>query len=113
VREIAVKSSLDRIRQLIDEHDAILFLKGTPEFPMCGYSAQAVNALNKAGHGHIRYVNIMADAELRANLPRLSNWPTFPQFFLHGELLGGADILAELLDSGELQRIVAELDKAA
>ena len=108
-----MKSVLDRIRQLIEEHGAVLFLKGTPEYPMCGYSDQAVQALKQSGAQNIHYVNVLEDAEIRANLPRYSNWPTFPQFFLSGELVGGADILSELLDSGELQRIVADLDRAA
>lgn len=75
---------------------------------MCGFSARAVQALQKAGAEHLHTVNVLEDPEVRANLPRYSNWPTFPQLFLHGELIGGCEITLELLESGELQRMVSE-----
>ncbi len=104
---------LDRIRQIIEGHGVVLFMKGTPEYPMCGFSAQAVEALKKAGAGNYHFFNVLEDAEVRANLPRFSNWQTFPQLFLNGELIGGADILTELQECGELTRIISELDQAA
>ena len=104
---------LDRIRQIIEGHGVVLFMKGTPEFPMCGFSAQAVDALRKAGAANYHFINVLEDAEIRANLPRFSNWQTFPQLFLNGELIGGADILTELQEGGELSRIISELDQAA
>ena len=104
------------IEQFIDNevkgNDVVLFMKGTPQFPMCGFSSRAVQALNEAGAG-FHAVNVLEDAELRANLPRYSDWPTFPQLFINGELIGGCDITVELLDSGELARMVAEAQKAA
>ncbi|WDS36031.1 Grx4 family monothiol glutaredoxin [Pseudoxanthomonas sp.] len=99
---------LERIQAELDSHPMVLFMKGTPEFPMCGYSSQAVQALLSAGAVQLRAINVLEEPEIRANLPRFSNWPTFPQLFIHGELIGGCDITLELHESGELARIVAE-----
>lgn len=104
---------LDRIRGIIEGNGVVLFMKGTPEFPMCGFSDQAVTALRKAGADKFLSINVLEDAAIRANLPRFSNWQTFPQLFLNGELVGGADILQELQEAGELERIIHELDQAA
>ena len=98
----------DRIRAEIEGHPIVLFMKGTPAWPMCGFSARAVQALQAAGAASLHTVNVLEEPEVRANLPRYSNWPTFPQLFLHGELIGGCDITLELLESGELQRMVSE-----
>lgn len=99
---------LERIQAELDAHPMVLFMKGTPEYPMCGYSSQAVQALRAAGADGLRAINVLEEPEIRANLPRFSNWPTFPQLFIHGELIGGCDITLELHESGELARIVAE-----
>lgn len=99
---------IEQIQAMVEQHPMILFMKGTPQLPMCGYSSQAVQALQAAGAGELKTINVLADPELRANLPRFSNWPTFPQLFVHGELIGGSEIIIELLEAGELQRIVAE-----
>ena len=101
----------DRIRSEIEGHPIVLFMKGTPQFPMCGFSSRAVQALNEAGADY-HTVNVLEDAEVRANLPRYANWPTFPQLYINGELIGGCDITIELYESGELARIVAEAGKA-
>ena len=101
-------SVMDRIKAEVEGHPIVLFMKGTPQFPMCGFSSRTVQALKAAGAEHLRSINVLEDPEIRANLPRYSNWPTFPQLFLHGELLGGCDITLELLESGELQRMVSE-----
>ena len=98
----------DRIRSEIEGHPIVLFMKGTPQFPMCGFSSRAVQALRAAGANPMHTVNVLEEPEIRANLPRFSNWPTFPQLFIHGELIGGCDITLELFESGELQRIVSE-----
>ena len=103
----------DRIRAEIEGHPVVLFMKGTPQFPMCGFSSRAVQALKSAGASRFHSVNVLEDPEVRANLPRYSDWPTFPQLFINGELIGGCDITMDLLDSGELARIVAEAQKAA
>jgi len=103
---------IEQIQAMVEQHSMILFMKGTPQWPMCAYSSRAVQALQAAGADAIKTVNILEDAELRANLPRFSNWPTFPQLFIHGELIGGSEIIVELLEAGELQRIVAEAGQA-
>ena len=99
---------MDRIQAEIDRHPVVLFMKGTPQFPMCGFSSRSVQALRAAGATELHTVNVLEDPEVRANLPRLSNWPTFPQLFINGELIGGCDITLELLESGELARIISE-----
>ena len=99
---------MERIQAELDSHPIVLFMKGTPEFPMCGFSSRAMQALTLAGAGKVHTVNVLQEPEIRANLPRFSNWPTFPQLFIHGELIGGCDITLELFESGELERIVSE-----
>lgn len=99
---------MERIQAEVDGHPIVLFMKGTPEFPMCGFSSRTVQALREAGAEHLHTINVLEDPEVRANLPRFSNWPTFPQLFIHGELIGGCDITLELHEAGELARIVAE-----
>jgi len=106
-------SVMDRIKAEVDGHPIVLFMKGTPQFPMCGFSSSAAKALKAAGATSFHSVNVLEDPELRANLPRYSDWPTFPQLFVNGELIGGCDITRDLLDSGELARMVAEAQKAA
>jgi len=101
----------DRIRAEIGGHPVVLFMKGTPQFPMCGFSSRAVQVLKQAG-AELHTVNVLEDAEIRASLPRYSDWPTFPQLFIGGELIGGCDITVELSDSGELTRLVADAQKA-
>ncbi|MCI1730695.1 MAG: Grx4 family monothiol glutaredoxin [Chiayiivirga sp.] len=103
---------LDRIRSEVESHPIVLFMKGTPQFPMCGFSSRVVQAL-KACKAEFHSINVLEDPEVRANLPRYSNWPTFPQLFIHGELIGGCDITVELHEKGELARMVADASKAA
>ncbi|WP_026816755.1 Grx4 family monothiol glutaredoxin [Arenimonas composti] len=106
-------SVMDRIKAVVEGHPVVLFMKGTPQFPMCGFSSRAVQALKAAGAGGFHTVNVLEDPEIRANLPRYSDWPTFPQLFVNGELIGGCDITVELHESGELARIVGEAQKPA
>ena len=105
-------SVLERIKTVVEGHPIVLFMKGTPRFPMCGFSSRTVQALKAAGAEQLHTVNVLEEPEIRANLPAYSNWPTFPQLFIHGELIGGCDITLELFESGELARIVAETHKA-
>ncbi len=100
---------LDRIQAEVDNHPIVLFMKGTPQFPMCGFSSRTVQVLREAGAKDFRAINVLEDPEIRANLPRFSNWPTFPQLFIHGELIGGCDIALELHESGELARMIADV----
>ena len=99
---------MERIQAEVDGHPVVLFMKGTPQFPMCGFSSRAAHALQAAGANGVHTINVLEEPEIRANLPRFSNWPTFPQLFIHGELIGGCDITLELHEAGELARIVAE-----
>jgi monothiol glutaredoxin len=108
----SIMDVIERIRQTVESHPVVLFMKGTPQFPMCGFSSRTVQALKAAGAGELYTVNVLEEPEVRANLPRYSNWPTFPQLFIHGELIGGCDITMELYESGELARMIAETQKA-
>ena len=101
-------SVIERIQAEVDGHPIVLFMKGTAQFPMCGFSSRSVQALKTAGATELHIVNVLEDPEIRANLPRYSNWPTFPQLFIHGELIGGCDITMELFESGELARLISE-----
>ena len=103
--------TLDRINQTVHAHPIVLFMKGTPQFPMCGFSSRTAQAL-KSVKADFASVNVLEDPEVRANLPRYSNWPTFPQLFINGELIGGCDIALELYESGELGRMVQEAHKS-
>ena len=102
----------ERIQSEIEGHPVVLFMKGTPQFPMCGFSSRTVQALKQAGAAGLHTVNVLEEPEIRANLPRYSDWPTFPQLFVNGELIGGCDITLELFESGELARMLAEVGKA-
>ncbi|QDH69424.1 Grx4 family monothiol glutaredoxin [Marilutibacter alkalisoli] len=105
-------SVLERIQTEVEGHPIVLFMKGTPQFPMCGFSSRAVQALKEAGATELHTVNVLEDPDVRANLPRFSNWPTFPQLFINGELIGGCDITLELFESGELARMISEIQPA-
>ena len=95
----------DRIRQQLDEHTVLLYMKGTPDFPQCGFSGQAVAALKQIGKP-FAYFNIFEDEEIRQGLKEYSNWPTFPQLYVNGELVGGSDIVVEMYHSGELKELL-------
>ena len=101
----------DRIRGIVEGNPIVLFMKGTPQFPMCGFSSRTSQVLSSLG-AQYHSVNVLEDPEIRANLPRFSNWPTFPQLFINGELIGGCDITLELHEKGELASMVAEASKA-
>jgi monothiol glutaredoxin len=92
----------DRIREIIENEDVALFMKGTPQFVMCGNSQRALEALRRAG-APVTAVDILPDPQIRQELSALSGWPTIPQVFVRGELIGGADIVEELEASGELE----------
>lgn len=100
-----------RIEEQLQSHDVLLYMKGTPDFPQCGFSGQAVAALNAIGKPY-SYVNIFEDPEIREGLKVYSNWPTFPQLYVKGELVGGSDIVVEMYNSGELQTLLEETAEA-
>ena len=97
---------IERIKSQLSGSPVVLYMKGTPDFPQCGFSAAAVRALSAAG-AQFTHVNIFEDPELREALKQYSNWPTYPQLYVNGELIGGSDIILEMSRSGELQKIVA------
>ncbi len=91
----------ERIKDQLEEFPLILYMKGTPDFPQCGFSAKVCGIL-KASNKRFAFVNILEDHELREGLKTFSNWPTFPQLYVNGELVGGSDIVEQLFESGEL-----------
>jgi len=98
---------IERIKAHIGSAPAVLFMKGTPDFPQCGFSAQTAAAL-KACNARFGHVNIFEDPELREALKSFSNWPTFPQLYVKGELVGGCDIVVDMFRSGELRELLQE-----
>jgi monothiol glutaredoxin len=97
----------DRIKQQVEGDDVVLYMKGTPVFPQCGFSAAVVQVLSHAGVPFQSY-NVLDDMELRQGLKEFSNWPTFPQLYVKGELVGGCDIVREMYESGELEGYLQE-----
>ena len=96
---------VERIKAEIGSNPVVLFMKGTPDFPQCGFSAQTVAALRALG-AQFKSVNIFEEPELREALKRFSNWPTYPQLYVQGELVGGCDIALEMYQSGELKSLL-------
>ncbi len=102
---------MEQIKQQVEGASIVLYMKGSPQFPMCGFSARVVEALRAAGAQYDSY-NVLEQPELRANLPKYADWPTFPQLYIGGELVGGCDIVMELHSSGELVTMVKEASAA-
>lgn len=100
----------ERIKAQIGAQPVVLFMKGTPDFPQCGFSAQTVAALKAVG-ARFHAVNIFEDPELRDALKRYSNWPTYPQLYVNGELVGGCDIALQMYHSGELKTLIDDAAK--
>jgi monothiol glutaredoxin len=98
---------IERIKSQLASAPVVLYMKGTPDFPQCGFSAQAVGAL-RAAKANFAHFNIFEDPEVREALKRHSNWPTYPQLYVNGELVGGCDIVMEMHKSGELRQLLAE-----
>ncbi|HHZ88024.1 MAG TPA: Grx4 family monothiol glutaredoxin [Chromatiaceae bacterium] len=96
---------MDRIKDTVESNRIVLFMKGSPEMPQCGFSGRTVQAVIACGQ-EFAYVDILADPEIRENLPRYANWPTFPQLYIDGELVGGCDITLELYMSGDLKKMI-------
>ena len=98
----------DFIRETITTHPVVLFMKGTAQFPQCGFSGRAIQALKEAGASKLVTVNVLEDEEVRQGIKEFSNWPTIPQLYIGGEFIGGSDIIGEMLTSGELQSTLKE-----
>jgi monothiol glutaredoxin len=96
---------LEAIREQVESNPIILYMKGSPAAPQCGFSAQTVQCLVGCGE-RFAYVDVLANPDIRANLPKFGNWPTFPQLYVEGELVGGCDIVTEMYASGELQTLI-------
>ncbi|HET9122322.1 MAG TPA: Grx4 family monothiol glutaredoxin [Acidiferrobacteraceae bacterium] len=95
----------EKIKQQLAESDVVLYMKGTPQFPQCGFSGKSVQLLKACGVA-FKGVDVLADPEIREGIKRYSNWPTVPQLYVRGEFIGGSDIMGELYAKGELQRIL-------
>lgn len=93
--------TLDRIKQQIEKNPMLLYMKGSPQFPQCGFSAQVARILELCSAKYT-YVNILENPDIRSTLPQYAQWPTFPQLYINGELIGGCDIVTELYENGEL-----------
>jgi len=96
---------IDVIKSQIEENPILLYMKGSPQAPQCGFSAQTVQCMVACGQ-RFAYVDILSNPEIRATLPTFANWPTFPQLWVEGELVGGCDIITEMFEAGELQTLL-------
>lgn len=105
-------SIMDTIKEQIEGNPILLYMKGTPQQPQCGFSARTVQALMACGE-RFAYINILDNQEIRENLKVYSNWPTFPQLYVNGELVGGCDIVMEMYESGELKKLIGEAAAAS
>jgi monothiol glutaredoxin len=101
-----------RIKQQVESHPVVLFMKGTPQMPQCGFSALAVQVLNACGVQDFHTVNVLADNEIRQGIKEYANWPTIPQLYVNGEFVGGSDIMREMYQSGELQKLLGAKQQA-
>ena len=97
----------ERIKQTVTSNSVVLFMKGTPTFPQCGFSAKAIQLLKASGATEVATVNVLEDAEIRQGIKEFANWPTIPQLYVNGEFIGGSDIMNEMYASGELQQVLA------
>ena len=102
-----------RIQEQVSANRVVLYMKGTPQFPQCGFSALTVQVLNACGVNDFFSVNVLADAEIRQGIKEYANWPTIPQLYINGEFVGGSDIMREMYQSGELQKLLSEAKNPA
>ena len=100
---------VDTIKEQLTRDPVVLYMKGTPDFPQCGFSARVVHILRECDVDFVSY-DVLEDPELRQGIKDYGNWPTIPQLYLNGELVGGSDILAELFETGELQEMLKEVE---
>ena len=98
-----------KIKETVTNNPVVLFMKGTPQFPQCGFSSRAVQILKTCGVKNIVGVNVLADPDIRQGIKDYANWPTIPQLYIRGEFIGGSDIMAEMYEAGELQQKLAGL----
>ena len=103
--------TIEKIKQQITENPIILYMKGTPQMPQCGFSARAVKCID-ACEVDFAFVDVLANPDVRQELPKYADWPTFPQLYVKGELIGGSDIIAEMYEHGELEQLLREAKKS-
>ena len=96
-------NAVEQIKKTIEENNVVLFMKGTPDFPQCGFSSKVVQML-RACNADFKAINVLADPDIRQGIKDYTNWPTIPQLYIHGEFVGGCDIATDLFESGELQK---------
>ena len=96
------------IDQLVKTHDVVLFMKGTAQFPMCGFSGRAIQILKACGTKSLHTVNVLEDNNIRQQIKEYSHWPTIPQLYVKGEFIGGSDIMTEMYEQGELQELLKD-----
>ena len=101
----------DTIRQQVTGHPVVLYMKGSPQFPQCGFSATATQLLKMSGATEIHTVDVLKDPDIREGIKQYANWPTIPQLYVNGEFVGGCDIMKEMYQAGELQKLLAEAKK--
>ena len=99
----------DKIRETVTSNPVVLFMKGSPQFPMCGFSASATQILKACGVSNPHTVDVLQDADIRQGIKEYANWPTIPQLYIKGEFVGGSDIMREMYQSGELKQLIADL----
>lgn len=99
-------STQQRIDQLVKGNPVVLFMKGTAQFPQCGFSGRAIQILKACGVGSLTTVNVLEDPEIRQGIKEYANWPTIPQLYIGGQFVGGSDIMMEMYEAGELQELV-------
>ncbi len=99
----------EKIDQQVKNNDIVLYMKGTPDFPQCGFSSKAVSLLKASGAEKIVAINVLEDPEIRQGIKDYSNWPTIPQLYVKGEFIGGSDIMGEMYESGELKTLIQAL----
>jgi monothiol glutaredoxin len=98
----------DTIREQVQTHRVVLYMKGTPQFPQCGFSSLATQILQACGVRDFLAVNVLADQDIRQGIKDFANWPTIPQLYVNGEFVGGSDIMREMYESGELQQLLSQ-----
>ena len=101
----------DTIRQQVTSHPVVLYMKGSPQMPMCGFSATAAQILKMSGVEDVYTVDVLQEPEIREGIKQYANWPTIPQLYINGEFVGGCDIMREMYQSGELQKMLAGAKK--
>ncbi len=103
-----MSDSQTRLAEIVGKNDIVLFMKGTPLFPQCGFSSRAIAILDRLG-AQYETVDVLQDAEIRQGIKEYSDWPTIPQLYVRGEFVGGSDIMMEMFESGELKQLLAEV----